>query len=310
MTASAPALIVLWREILLPCIECGSGGDGIDDLFLPTGKTWWFSSYSEFQWTYLSARTERLDQVRLGYFDDDQRCDVLTQSDSEWVISSGGTGEWHSIGAFGAPLDEVVFGQFDPNVRDHTPGATRRTTHAFWRTQNGVWLVTPSSAPDWREVQSSSFPMSKLRFGDFTGDGVTDVLAVQNGRWSISESGSSPWQIVNQSLSDDVRSPYIADLNNNNIDDLIKLQHTFGFGSETFTWWISDDSRSPWRKLKTYSFPYFQNSSIPVFAFAGRFGVAPGGGVLLIDQHRIGHFFSEGEIPAGVSPDWASLFPY
>ena len=24
--------------------------------------------------------------------------------------------------------------------------------------------------------------MSRLRFGDFTGDGVTDVLAVQNGR--------------------------------------------------------------------------------------------------------------------------------
>jgi hypothetical protein len=82
---------------------CDFDGDGIDDLFLPTGNTWWYSSSGEFQWTYLSARTEQLDQVRLGYFDEDQICDVLTESGPQWVIASGGTGPWTSIGEFGAP---------------------------------------------------------------------------------------------------------------------------------------------------------------------------------------------------------------
>jgi hypothetical protein len=150
---------------------CDFDGDGTDDLFLATGQTWWFSSFGEFQWTYLSDRTERLNQVRLGYFDNDQRCDVLTESSGEWVIASGGTGPWTSLGAFGAPLSEVTFGRFDPNIRDHGPGVTRRTTHAFRRTRSGQWQVTPLSAPAWQNAQSSSLPMSQLRFGDFTGDG-------------------------------------------------------------------------------------------------------------------------------------------
>jgi len=294
---------------------CDFDGDGIDDLFLATGKTWWYSSYGEFQWTYLSARTERLNQVRLGYFDNDKRCDVLTESGAEWVISSGGTGEWLSIGQFGAPLKEVAFGQFDPNVRHHGPGATRPTTHAFWRMQSGEWLVTPLSMPAWQHAQSSSFPMSDLRFGDFTGDGVTDVLAVENGRWAISESARGSWTELNPYLSDDVSSLLVADLDNNNIDDLIKLermqQGPIGNSrEETFTWWVSYDGRSPWRELKIHTISRFSSTPVPVFAFAGRFGAAPGGGVLLTDRHRFGQFFSEAEIPAGAAPDWTSLFPY
>jgi hypothetical protein len=44
--------------------------------------------------------------------------------------------------------------------------------------------------------------------------------------------------------------------------------------------------------------------------FAGRFGVAPGGGVLLVDHDRIGQFFSEAELATGVAADWQSLFSY
>jgi hypothetical protein len=294
---------------------CDFDGDAIDDLFLATGQTWWFSSFGEFQWSYLSTRTERLNQVRLGYFDNDQRCDVLTESDGEWVIASGGTGPWTSIGAFGTPLKDVAFGQFDPNIRDHRPGVTRRTTHAFRRLASGQWQVTPLVASAWHDVQSSSFPMSKLRFGDFTGDGVTDVLAVQGGRWSISQSATGGWQRLNQYLADDVSSLYIADLNNNNIDDLIRLEHKeIRSGTslfETNTWWVSDDGRSRWRKLKTYSLVRPANVPVPpLFAYAGRFGAAPGAGVLLINHNRLGQFYSEAEIAAGASPDWSSLFAF
>jgi hypothetical protein len=289
--------------------------DGIDDLFLATGQTWWFSSYGEFPWSYLSDRTERLDQVRLGYFDDDLRCDVLTESGREWFIASGGTGPWTSLGAFGTRLRDVAFGRFDPRIRDRRPGVTKRTTHAFRRLRSGQWQVTPLSAPSWQEVQSSSFPMSRLRFGDFTGDGVTDVLAVQGGRWSISRSAIGSWERLNNHLSDDVRPLLIADLDNNNIDDLIRLEKQEMIVrsriNETFTWWVSDDGRSPWRKLKVHELSRPRYAfSLPTFAYAGRFGAAPGGGVLLIDHARTGRFFSEAEIPTGASPDWSSLFAY
>jgi hypothetical protein len=296
---------------------CDFDGDGIDDLFLATGKTWWFSSAGEFPWSYLTARTQRIEQVRLGYFDDDLKCDVLTQSGADWVISSGGTGPWTSIGSFGASLAQVAFGQFDPNHRDHRPEATRRTTHAFRRLSNGQWQVTPLSAPAWTDVQSSSLPMSKLRFGDFTGDGVTDVLGVVGGRWAISESARGSWSQLNPTLGDDVSTLFIADLNHNNIDDLLKLEKrtTLVLGQamvrNTYTWYVSDDGRSPWRELKKYQFDRLVfEPNLSGHAFAGRFGLAPGSGVILTGSDRFGNFFSPAEKEVGALPDWRSLFGY
>jgi hypothetical protein len=288
---------------------CDFDGDGIDDLFLATGKTWWYSSFGEFQWTYLSDRTERLNEVRLGYFDDDKCCDVLTQSGPAWVIASGGTGPWQSIGAFGAPLNEVTFGRFDPSIRDHRPGVTRRTTHAFWRTQSGEWLVTALSAPAWQHAGSSSFPMSKLRFGDFTGDGVTDVLAVENGRWAISESALFPWRELNPDLSDAVENLYIANMDpDDNIDDILRLEFEGNpFQLTTLTWWRSRNGTEPWQRWKVYD---IDDIGVTVLGFVGRFGAAPGGGTLVIGEDRFGHFYSEAEIAAGAAPDWTSLFPY
>ena len=294
---------------------CDFDADGIDDLFLATRAGFWFSSFGEFPWSYLGPQKDKLSDLRLGYFDDDTRCDVLAEDRGAWVISSGGRGRWHSIGNFEARLADVAFGQFDPNIRDHRAGVTRQTTHAFMRRSDGQWFVTSLAQPSWQPVQSSGKPMSELRFGDFTGDGVTDVLAVNGGRWSISESARGTWRRLNQHHGDAVGSLFIADLNNNNIDDLIRLEAiggaAGGYGFAKLTWWVSEDGRGRWRRLKSYTFQAVFEGRLPrIFGLAGRFGAAPGGGVLVGDFKRIGHFFSEAEIATGASPDWMSTFAY
>jgi hypothetical protein len=78
-----------------------------------------------------------------------------------------------------------------------------------------------------------------------------------------------------------------------------------------YTWYVSEDARSPWRELKRYVWDHPRGQ--PVLsgrAFAGRFGVAPGGGVLVTGPDRIGNFFSPAEKAAGALPDWRSLFGY
>ncbi|MEA2793658.1 MAG: hypothetical protein QOI87_1038 [Bradyrhizobium sp.] len=299
---------------------CDFDGDGVDDLFLATGTTWWFSSFGEFQWSFLNSRPQRLSDVRLGYFDDDLKCDVLAQqADGSWAFSSGGTGDWKRLGTFGFPLNEVVFGRFDPSIRDHGPNATLRTTHAFRRAPDGQWFVTPLTVNNWQPVQSSSFPMSQLRFGDFNGDGVTDVLAVENGRWAVSESARGSWLRLNATLSDPVGDLYIANMDaDDNIDDILKLDRKIvplgGSGTNmrraTLTWWRSKNGVEPWHQWKQYVFQYVQSDDtvIPGIAFVGRFGAAPGGATLVIDQNRQGYF--HGDLRSGLSPDWNSLFPY
>lgn len=303
---------------------CDFDGDGIDDLFLATGASWWFSSFGEFYWWHLSDNNERLKDVRLGYFDHDAKCDVLTRDASgRWVVSSGGTGAWLPLGSFNLPLENVVFGRFDPNVRDHRPGRTRQTTHAFRRERTGQWSVTPLVVQNWQPVQSSSFPLANLRFGDFNGDGVTDVLAVNGGRWSISDAARSPWRRINANLGEAVAGLYIANLDaDDNIDDLLKLDRKFVQLSSgppqpvrmraELTWWRSKNGTGPWVKLKSYTFNYTvgPEAVTPGTGFAGRFGVAPGGGTMLIDPNRIGRFFSPAETARGASPDWTSTVAY
>lgn len=70
--------------------DLGSGdfdADGVTDAFMATGATWWFSSSGTQPWTFLRASPYRLDQLSLGDFDGDRRCDVRVGN----TVYSGGT---------------------------------------------------------------------------------------------------------------------------------------------------------------------------------------------------------------------------
>jgi hypothetical protein len=166
--------------------------------------------------------------------------------------------------------------------------------------------------------------MSELRFGDFTGDSVTDVLAVENGHWAISESAISQWRTLNQTLSDPVRNKniFIANMDaDDNIDDVLRLDREVISGGQQgvptdselarLTWRRSKNGTATWALWKSYPFMYpVDNPDYvpPSFGFVGRFGTAPGGGAMVIDASRIGHFFSPAQGAQGA--EWLSLFPY
>lgn len=304
---------------------CDLDGDGVDDLFLPTGVTWWFSSGGEYPWTYLKRDDSEPKSLRLGYFDGTTRCGVMSDTGTGiWRTSSGGRDDWKELGNFGRPLREVQFGRFDPNQRDHRPGVKKPETHAFWRDPNGQWFVTPLSHPDWQPVQSSSKPFSQLRFGDFNGDGVTDVLANTGGHWAVSDSAREGWRTLSASLNDPVDDAglFIANVDlDDNIDDIFKLEvknvsrSAPGLASTELTfevnWWRSKNGTEPWKvwKTDTAKFPnHNPDFEIPGHGMVGRFG--PGGAfaTLMIDENRIGHFQSFGR--DGQVAEWKSLFPY
>jgi hypothetical protein len=65
-------------------------GDGVQDLFLATGITPYYSSAGKTEWRFLSAKTEKLNDIRFGDFDADGRTDVFTQIGDDWMVSWGG----------------------------------------------------------------------------------------------------------------------------------------------------------------------------------------------------------------------------
>lgn len=299
---------------------CDFDGDAIDDLFLATGASFWFSSFGEFHWSFLSDRRDQLKDVRLGYFDSDNRCDVLVQDGDQWAYLRSGTGAPVPLGSFGYLLKDVVFGRFDPTSRDHRINVTRPTTHAFRRETNGQWYVTPLSGANWTPAASSGFPMDRFKFGDFTGDGVTDVLAVVSGRWHISEGAHGNWRKLNNYNGDSVSGLLVANLDaDDNVDDLLKMSSGTQVLSAsprivrvTLNWQRSRNGTGRWEPLKSYVFTYQAGweKVTPGYAMAGRFGAAPGGAILTIDPDRRGLFYGPSERQVGANPDWSSLHPY
>jgi len=138
----------------------------------------------------------------------------------------------------------------------------------------------------------------RLRFGDFTGDGVTDVLAVVNGHWAISESATGQWRTLNSSLGDPVENLFIANMDaDDNIDDILKFerqceQKPFLPMRCTLTWWRSKNGTGPWLKWQSYTTPYYfadDEEYVRVFyGFAGRFAAVPGNGTRVMDSKRVG----------------------
>jgi hypothetical protein len=317
---------------------CDMDGDGVDDLVLMTGTTWWSSSGGQFPWNFLRADTHRADQVRFGYFNDDARCDVLVEHPTTkglWFISRGGQSDWKPLAKdaqgqglnFIHPLSEVQFGRFDPRVRDHRPGVTRKTTHAFWRSPDGGWYVTPLDRVAWTQIGSSSFKFQDLLFGDFDGDGVTDVLAIEQGHWAYSSAGRTQWQRLNN-LNDPVQGLLVANMDaDDNIDDILKLVRTDTPISATLirtklTWWRSKNAVEPWKVWSEQTFDC--NPRDPDVALAcgssylGRFGAIPGdhqtvvkpnregAGTLTIDPWRRGYFYNPAEKLTGRPATWTS----
>ena len=85
----------------------------------------------------------------------------------------------------------------------------------------------------------------------------------------------------------------------------------FGGGANavvTIEWEISFDGVTPWKPLKSYRWTF--PAGTPIAVFAGRFGTAPGAGILTVDPGGTGNFFAPLETRVGAKPDWTSTFRY
>jgi len=81
--------------------NCSFFGDGRQDEFMATGVTWWVRSAVTGQWRYLNTKTEGLNNVLLGDYDGDGKCDVALKhrnpAMSPVTYSKGGDHAWASI---------------------------------------------------------------------------------------------------------------------------------------------------------------------------------------------------------------------
>jgi len=77
----------------------------------------------------------------------------------------------------------------------------------------------------------------------------TDVLAVQGGHWSISESATGSWQTLNSKLSNDLDSVTLADLETGQMAEIIRLAEHDG----DLLHWFYDEGLVPGTEVEVRS---------------------------------------------------------
>ena len=104
-----------------------------------------------------------------------------------------------------------------------------------------------SGKSEWRFLSAKPDTIDQLRFGDFDGDGRTDVIAIHGSQFLISWGGLSEWEVLSPFPSPGA----IADMA---VDDFLGDQRPgifFADGSQSY---VSDGGRKPFLPLNVSSF--------------------------------------------------------
>jgi len=163
-------------------------GDGIDDLFTTTGNGWWYSSGGVAEWRWLRRATDKVDSLRVGDLDGDGRADVIRANGRVIEVSWGGISGWQTLTTAPGilPITSYAIGNFDGD-RLHGDDIFASNGATWWVAKNGHNFVP---------TQTSTVPAAQLRFGDFDGDGKTDVFTTGGGAWKYSSAAASTWQTL------------------------------------------------------------------------------------------------------------------
>ena len=72
-------------------------------------------------------------------------------------------------------------------------------TNEAYAHRTNAWTISLGASAPWLAINDLGFATAALRFGDFNGDGKTDVFNTSQGKWRVSFGGTGPWTVINGS---------------------------------------------------------------------------------------------------------------
>ncbi len=229
-------------------------GDGITDLFrvVPSGGgyRWQYSSAGAGPWIPLAWDRTPLADLRFGDFDGDGVTDVFNATPAgggyQWRYSPGGAGSWVALAWDVAAPSELRFGDFDGDGRTDIFHATPRADGAYqWRYASAGIAYSQK----WVPLAYDPTPPADLRFGDFDGDGRTDVFSAVTDdhgalQWRYSPGGNQTWVSLayDETPLSDLR---FGDFDGDAITDVFTISPEDG----GYRWWSSSRGTANWQPL-------------------------------------------------------------
>ena len=220
-------------------------GDGKTDVFHTSDGKWGVSYGGSGKWQKLNESSVELGDLAFGDFNGDGKTDVFHAADGKWGVSYGGSGRWQKLNDSKVELRDLAFGDFDGdgktdvfhvNVEQRELDLANVGGEAMARfyAADGKWNVSYGGRGKWQKLNEFEMPPQippfrfisqlmrwsgraagsfatdnlepgGLAFGDFDGDGKTDVLhdtmvhasgMKYPGRWQVSYGGTDRWQYL------------------------------------------------------------------------------------------------------------------
>ena len=185
-------------------------GDRIDDVFLSTGATWWFSSGGQAEWRLLNRMPEPARDLRFGDFDGDGRTDVLAVHGARLDVSWAGASPWTLTWRPGASRS--------PTSRSPTSMATPARTSSPRTARNGHTPRPEGRGPIWpgprgarASCASATSPPTARR----------TCLFIAANQWQIVRGGGTgAWEPLRPALTATVDGLVVADFDGDRFADV------------------------------------------------------------------------------------------
>ncbi len=257
-------------------------GDGLTDIFHPTGSIWEVSymqkSGTVSNWTKIATSAYVLKDISFGDFNGDGLTDIFHPTGSKWEVSymqnSGTVSNWTYIATSGYGLKDLSFGDFN---RD---GLTDifHPTGSKWEVS---YMQNSGTVSNWTYIATSGYGLNDISFGDFNGDGLTDIFHPTGSKWEVSymqNSGTvSNWTYIATS-GYGLNDISFGDFNGDGLTDIFhptgsKWEVSYMQNSGTVSNWttISNSDKSletlSIGRFRTKIHPYFLNTSNNKYMF-------------------------------------------
>jgi hypothetical protein len=130
-------------------------------------------------------------------------------------------------------------------VGSNTYGTTTGECHLLGTRRLTAWQLSAGGNSNWQDIAPYTYDVSELGFGDFDGDGKTDVFRATGYRWYISPGGTGRW--VAKSLSG-TQLPGIG------FGDFDGDGRTDVFTNNSGVWQFSSAASGGWQTLNTSAY--------------------------------------------------------